>query len=185
MSINKLYRTKCYLIGPIEKSPDSGVGWRRYIASKLESIGIIVYDPCNKPFEADNSLLDETPFFQDKVKALRSDGRYDELSKIIREVRIYDLRLVDLADFIIFNYDPDVQTCGSWEEFFVSNSSKKVIFFICDKGMDRVPTWVFGVIPHKFIYKSITEVVDMLKSINSGEKEIDSDRWKLLKKEFR
>ena len=35
------------------------------------------------------------------------------------------------------------------------------------------------------LYDSIEEVVDMIKQINSGEKNIDSDRWRLLKKELR
>lgn len=183
--MNKLYRTKCYLVGPIEKAEDSGVNWRQQIAYHLNRMGIIVYDPCNKPFEAKNSLLDETPDFQKRIKELRASGRYDELSSIIKEVRIYDLRLVDLADFIIFNYDPDISTCGSWEEFFESNRSKKPIFFICEKGDDRVPTWVFATIPHKYIYNSLESVLDMLWDIHNGKKNIDSDRWRLLKKEYR
>ena len=39
--------------------------------------------------------------------------------------------------------------------------------------------------PHKYIYNTVEEIVDMLYAIDNGEKEIDSDRWRLLRKEFR
>ena len=42
-----------------------------------------------------------------------------------------------------------------------------------------------GMLPHHYIYDSIESVVNMIKKINNGEKEIDSDRWRLLKKELR
>ena len=44
---------------------------------------------------------------------------------------------------------------------------------------------MMGMLPHNYIYDSIEEVVDMVKQIDSGAKKIDSDRWRLLKKEIR
>jgi hypothetical protein len=44
---------------------------------------------------------------------------------------------------------------------------------------------MMGMLPHRYIYDSIEEVVDMIKAIDSGSKEIDSDRWRLLREELR
>ena len=42
-----------------------------------------------------------------------------------------------------------------------------------------------GMIPHKYIYDSVEEVLDIIHQIDRGEKEADSDRWRLLKPEYR
>jgi hypothetical protein len=39
--------------------------------------------------------------------------------------------------------------------------------------------------PHKYIYDSVDNISKMLIKIDNGKKEIDSDRWRLLKKEYR
>jgi len=39
--------------------------------------------------------------------------------------------------------------------------------------------------PHKYIYNSLDEIVEMLYAIDNGDKKIDSERWRLLKKEYR
>ena len=36
-----------------------------------------------------------------------------------------------------------------------------------------------------YIYNSLDEIIEMLYAIDGGDKEIDSDRWRLLKREFR
>ena len=52
-------------------------------------------------------------------------------------------------------------------------------------GKKNTPLWIMGMIPHHYIYDSVSEIVDMIKNIDSGNKEIDSDRWRLLRKELR
>ena len=47
------------------------------------------------------------------------------------------------------------------------------------------PLWLLGMFPHKFFYDSINDILKMIEDINSGEREIDSDRWRLLKKDLR
>ena len=42
-----------------------------------------------------------------------------------------------------------------------------------------------GMIPHQYIYDTIEDVVEMLYEIDDGHKEIDSYRWRLLRKELR
>jgi hypothetical protein len=44
---------------------------------------------------------------------------------------------------------------------------------------------MFGTLPYKYFYESMKDVVDMLFKIDSGETEIDSSRWRLLKDGYR
>ena len=52
-------------------------------------------------------------------------------------------------------------------------------------GKAKAPLWMLGMFPHKYIYNSVEEIVEMLYAIDEGNKSIDSDRWRLLRKEFR
>ena len=52
-------------------------------------------------------------------------------------------------------------------------------------GKAKTPLWMLGMLPHKYIYNSVDEILDMLYAIDSGSKPIDSDRWRLLRKEYR
>ena len=52
-------------------------------------------------------------------------------------------------------------------------------------GKSKTPLWLLGMLPHKFIYNNLDEVIEMLYAIDNGIKPIDSDRWRLLKKDYR
>ena len=99
--------------------------------------------------------------------------------------RSYDLNLVDRSDFIIAHLLPDVASWGSAEEIVTAVRMKKPVFVSMEGGKTKTPLWMMGMMPHKYIYDSIEDVVDMIKRIDNGEKEIDSDRWRLLRKELR
>lgn len=181
-SKNILNGTRCYLVGAIENAADGGTGWRDFVKERLDPMGIKVFDPCDKPFVKD---LSETTEMQQLVKQLRRDGDYDRLAKVMKEIRIYDLKLVDISDFIFCYLDATVLSCGSWEELFVANRSKKPCFFVYRQGISQVPSWMFGTLPHKYFYGSLTEAIETIQNIDNGTKEIDNERWKLLRPEFR
>ena len=44
---------------------------------------------------------------------------------------------------------------------------------------------MMGQLPHKYIYDSLEEIVEMIKKIDSGQQSIDDDRWRLLNKPLR
>lgn len=175
-----LKKTKCYLVGGIEFC--NGRSWREYVTTKLLKVNIVVYNPFNKPFVKD---MNETESEQCELKELRENGLYDSLSEKMKEIRSYDLALVDKSDFIFFYLDLNAHLCGSYEEIFHANSIKRPIFLVCKQGKTRVPTWLFGTLPHKYIYNSLDEAIKMVEDIDSGTKPIDSDRWRLLRTEFR
>ena len=171
--------TRCTVIGHMQYADGRGV--REEVSEDLERLGIKLFDHYKQPFIMDVNEDEETH------RALRdaiTSGNYELVEKY-KEIRSYDLSLIDRSDFIIFVYDPEVVTCGSWEEFFTANRMKKPIFFVNTRGKHRTPMWVFWTIPHKYVYESVDAVVDMLKDIDGGTIPIDSDRWKLLRTQFR
>jgi hypothetical protein len=178
--LNNLYKTKAYLVGAIQYT--NGRAWRDEIIEKLNPLGIVCYNPYHKPFVKD---IDESEHLQADLQSLLKGEKFDEVAKRVKVIRCYDLALVDKADFIIAYIDPKIFTVGSWEEIFWANRIKRPIFLIIEGGKQACPLWIYGTIPHKYIYNNLDEVVNILTKIDSGEKEIDSDRWRLLKEEFR
>ena len=171
--------TRCTVIGHMQYADGRGI--RDGVAVELARMKIKIFDHYKQPYMMDVNEDEETH------RALRdaiTSGNYELVEKY-KEIRSYDLSLIDRSDFIIFVYDPEVVTCGSWEEFFTANRMKKPIFFVNTRGKHRTPMWVFWTIPHKYVYESVDAVVDMLKDIDGGTIPIDSDRWKLLRTQFR
>ena len=178
--MNKLRNTKTYLVGPMEYK--NGRGWREDFTKEMDKLGVVCFDPYKKPFIID---VDESEDSHATLTKLRAEGNYDEVSRVMKQIRAFDLGLTDKADFIVAYIDPAIFTVGSFEEIFWSNRMKKVIFLVVEGGKEKCPLWLFGTIPHKYIYKNMEEVVEVLKKIDSGEKVMDSERWRLLRPEYR
>lgn len=159
-----------------------GKPWRNNVEYQLKEMGIIVLNPYNHPFV--NSTQEDNDV-QFKLKDLIASEKYDEVSAIMKKVRSEDLRCVDIVDFVFCYINPHFPTCGAWEEMFSANYSKKPIFFVTEGGRAKTPFWVFGTIPHKYIYNTIDEALTTIKNIDNGTIPIDSDRWRLLRPSFR
>lgn len=178
--LNVLYRTKCTVIGPMQFH--DGTVIRDYFKNNLRDRNITVFDHYNNPF-LDECVKDDKST-GDTVKELMAAGNYKEVEKY-RKIRAYDLALIDKSDFIITNFIPNITMCGTWEEFFNANRQKKPIFFINEYDMKLTPHWVFWTIPLEYIYSSKEAVLETIYKIDDGLQEIDSDRWRLLKRDFR
>ena len=120
-----------------------------------------------------------------ETEAALKGGNFDKISERMKTIRSYDLNLVDRSDFVIAHLIPDVASWGSAEELVTAVRMKKPTFISIEGGKKACPLWLFGMFPHKYVYDSIEELMDMVKSIDNGDKEIDSDRWRLLKKDLR
>ncbi len=177
---NLLYRTKTYLVGHMQYL--SGRDWRGEVTDKLEPLGVTCFDPYNKPFMKD---VEEDEGTREEMNTWMKTKQYDRVTGRMKTVRAYDLNLVDRSDFIIAHLVPDVASWGSAEEIVTAVRMKKPVFVSMEGGKTKTPLWMLGMFPHKYIYNSLDEIVDMLYAINDGTKSIDSDRWRLLKKEFR
>lgn len=177
---NLLKKTKTYLVGHMQYL--SGRDWRQEVTKKLKPLGITCFDPYKKPFMKD---VAEDEASRQEMDTWMKTKQYDRVTEKMKTVRSYDLNLVDRSDFIIAHLVPDVASWGSAEEIVTAVRMKKPIFISMEGGKAKTPLWMLGMLPHKYIYNSLDEVVEMLYAINNGVKPIDSDRWRLLRKEYR
>lgn len=178
--MNILNKTKTYLVGHMQYV--SGRNWREEVTEKLSPLGVTCFDPYKKPFIKD---VDESEDSREEMDVWMKTKQYDRVTNKMKTVRAYDLNLVDRSDFIIAHLVPEVASWGSAEEIVTAVREKKPIFISMEGGKSKTPLWMLGMLPHKYIYNSLDEIVEMLYAIDSGSKEIDSDRWRLLRKEFR
>lgn len=183
---NILKGTRCYLIGGMEYVKD-GRSWRNLVKDHklgLGNIGITFFDPYDKPFIDEVQENEEARSIMD---TWMKEEKYDLVAERMKAVRGFDLRLCDLSDWFIVQINPSIASWGSAEELTTINRAKKPIFIFIDhpEGKKATPKWIMGMIPHKYIYNNLEELMLMLKNIDIGSVTIDSDRWKLLKEEYR
>ncbi len=177
---NLLYKTKTYLVGHMQYL--SGRDWREEVTEKLAPLSITCFDPYKKPFVKD---VEEDEASRIEMETWMKTKQYDRVSERMKTVRSYDLNLVDRSDFIIAHLVPDVASWGSAEELTTAIRMKKPTFISMEGGKSKAPLWLLGMLPHKYIYNSLDEVTEMLYAIDNEIKPIDSDRWRLLRKEYR
>ena len=177
---NILDKTKTYLVGHMQYL--SGRNWREEVTERLSPLGITCFDPYKKPFMKD---VAEDEASRQEMETWMKTKQYDRVTERMKTVRSYDLNLVDRSDFIIAHLVPDVASWGSAEEIVTAVREQKPVFVAIEGGKVKTPLWMLAMFPHKYIYNSIEEVVDIIKDIDSGKKRLDSGRWKLLKKEYR
>jgi hypothetical protein len=175
-----LEKTKCYMVGHMQYL--SGRNWREEVTEKLSSLKITCFDPYKKPFVKD---VEEDEASRQEMETWMKTKQYDRISEKMKTVRAYDLNLVDRSDFIIAHLVPEVASWGSAEEIVTAVREKKPVFISMEGGKSKTPLWMMGMLPHKYIYNNIEEIIDMIYAINDETKPIDSDRWRLLRKEFR
>lgn len=179
---NVLWGTRCYLIGHMENV--NGEGWRKFVKDQLEDRNITFFDPYFKPFVQD---IPEDENSRKEMLHWRETEQYDLVSQRMKQVRGYDLRLCDICDFFIVNINPKIASWGSAEEITTVIREKKPVFLAIDdiQGKKACPLWLFGVLPHKYIYNNVEEIITTIRAIDDGIVKLNSDRWKLLKPEVR
>jgi hypothetical protein len=160
----------------------NGEGWRRKVERELGRIGITAFNPYDKPFLKD---IGEGDGLRHELRERMKLGSYEEVAEKMRQIRIYDLNLVDRSDFVVAHIIPSIASWGSAEELSTAVRMKKPTFISVEGGKSNTPLWLLGMFPHQYFYDSIDDVIEMILKINSGEKEIDSDRWRLLREEYR
>lgn len=171
--MNRLKNQRVYLAGAIDRVPDRGAGWREDITPFLKNKGVVVFNPLNKPTEV-GAEDDSTHELKGKLK---SEGRYDELSSMMKVIRSIDLRLVDISDFLVVNLDITTHPCGTLEEIFWANRQKKPIIVHVEQGKQNAPDWLFGTIPHEMIFSTWDEVKDYLISVDTLDEVYPKGRW--------
>ena len=158
MSLNKnvLEKTRTYLVGHMQYA--NGRDWREEVERELLPLNIKIFNPYDKPFVKD---VDEDESARLKVAGDMGNGFYEDVAARMKEIRSYDLNLVDRSDFIIAHLLPDVASWGSAEEIVTAVRMKKPIFISMEGGKKETPLWMMGMLPHHYIYDSIEDVINM------------------------
>lgn len=172
--MNRLKNQRVYLAGAMDRVPDRGAGWRAEITPFLKEMGVVVFNPLNKPTEMGKED-NETHLAKCRLKEA---GRYGELSELMKTIRATDLRLVDISDFLVVNLDINTHPCGTLEEIFLANRSKKPVVVHIEQGKKHAPDWLFGTLPHDMFFSSWQEVREYLLHVNSSEEIQDLGRWR-------
>ena len=177
--MGKLDRAVCYLSGAMEKAQDHGVLWRKkFIRMSCETgLSIDYIDPTNKP-GGQNMRIGECHKIQND---LQRKGQFKELKKYVSKYRHYDLRFVDLSDFIIVMVDPTIPQWGTSNEIYVAEEQHKPIFIICEGGLYDLPRWLFDVVPLDRDFDSLNGAIEKLLALDRGEEELCED-WVLVRK---
>lgn len=162
-NLSRLNSLTVYLSGPCENAADSGVSWRKELTPFLTELGLKVLDPTSKLFKMSFGRTEEDEF--PHVKNLRNEGKFEELSKCMKEVVRVDLRMIDLSCLVVCQLDADQPTYGTIDELVVACSQKKPIYLCCKQGKKSIPLWLWGRIPYNHIYNNIEEIKEKLKTI--------------------
>ena len=173
--MNKLYGSKTYLVGAMDRVADHGAEWREWITPKLHDLGIMVYNPCNKKLKSDDDGVLEDDDSREARRQWKQDENY-MMFRTVKKIRSVDLRMVDTSDFLIANIDMDIHACGTYEEIVTANRQKKPVLVHCVQGKQAAPDWLFFMLPHQHIFSSWEELLAYLETVN-----IDGDdgtnRW--------
>ncbi len=172
--MERLKNQRVYLAGAMDRVADRGNGWRDSITPFLKELGIMVFNPIKKP----TTLGQEDEVTHRYKIKLKSEKKYNELSSLMKTIRAVDLRLVDISDFLIVNLDLEVHPCGTYEEIFLANRSKKPVIVHMTQGKEYAPDWLFGTIPHQMIFSSWVEIKEYLQYIHTNTLIEHHNRWR-------
>jgi len=184
--MGKLERAVAYLSGPMEFVADHGVEWRRKFIEllKKKNLKIDCIDPTNKPGGQDIKIGENK---EEQVR-LQQEGKWLQLRDYVRSYRRYDLRFVDISDFLVVVVDPRVPQWGTSNEVYFAEMQHKPMFFICDGGLYNLPRWLFDVVDIQDhngtrcnVFQSVEEVVQELVGIDMGDIPM-TDEWVLVRK---
>ena len=103
--------------------------------------------------------------------------RWDELREISKEVVLIDLRMVEVADFMIAYIDPDLHLCGTYDEVFESLRHRKPTLIVHKGGKARMSMWLRGKLNHNFVFDTFDDLYSYLEAIHDGTIEPDYTRW--------
>jgi len=173
MKEGRLSGMRCYLIGAMDRVADVGVGWRENISPFLIDRDIVVLNPCDKPIKIGHEGVED----RKRRRNLKNRHRWADLQKEIRLLRIVDLRMVDMSDFLICNLDTSIHTCGTYEELFWANRLKRPVLIHCEQGKGDVPDWLYGVFPHQFFFDTWKQLKTYVAKVHSGKNPDHYKRW--------
>ena len=160
-----------YLCGPIKDVSDDGTSWRDYITPKLKEYGLGVLDPCQKA-NGKEEIGDAKRKFKEII--MREDWKTlkEEFWPVVR----WDLRSVDVADFVIVDYNPEVNTVGTIHELVVASFEKKPILLKYNKSqLEKFNPWIGVFIKTHHFFPTWDDMFKYLDEVDAGR--LDTSLW--------
>lgn len=140
-SHNFLKGARVYLAGPMDfvssREAERKSGWRTRVKEYLDTLGVTVFDPWDKPairglFEygkEDATTIKERDRWTFEPTVEGSSTRA-ELAEYFWETMHIDLRMVDISDFVIAYCPTHVYSVGTVHEIVVARSQHKPVLFV-------------------------------------------------------
>jgi len=176
--MNRLNGLRCYLAGPIDYADDDGVGWRNRATAWLAQKGVQVMDPCNKPVVASiSSEYKEIEEEKIRLMTLKEEGKWDELTALMKPIAHVDLRMLDRSDFVLVYINMNEKPFGTIWELKTALDQKKPTLVMVEGGKANVSNWIFGVMNHNWIFGEWSELFSYLHSIDQNTRDADLTRW--------
>lgn len=172
---NRLAGARAYLCGAMDRANDGGIGWRNALKPFLKNLGIHVIDPCDKPIDIGLENIEERSYREQ----LKKEKKFAQLSKDMKLIRITDLRLSDISDFLIVHLDTQIHACGTYEEISWANRQKKPILIMIEDGLEAMPDWMFGMLPYQHFFESWNDLKEYIRHIHedAGAEKEHMKRW--------
>lgn len=168
-----------YEIGPMDfVSRDKGKGWRKDLTEYCEQFGILCLNPYEKPLNeihGEHALEDDINAM--KVKDLLEHNRFDEAAKRMKFVRGSDLRMCDIAHWVVAKLDFDTIMTGTLEEIVTCNRAKKPVIIWSSVPKNKIPPWYFGMLPHELFFETFDEVKEYIRHIHEDDNIDTLNRW--------
>jgi hypothetical protein len=141
MTKHHLRGTRAYLSGPMDfvasRANEKKYGWRNRVSEFLQSYGVTVFDPWNKPQirglyeygkEDEKSIgVRDNWTFDPKEKGIEARG---ECASSFWETMHIDLRMVDVSDFVIAYCPTNIYSVGTVHEIVVARQERKPVLFV-------------------------------------------------------
>lgn len=179
-----LHRTKAYLCGNLEYEAEGFTKeWRNYFKEQTKDMGIICFSPLDKVFQDFGEP--ETHGFQSHLKKALHEGKYQYVHEEMKVVRDRDLRMVDLANFLVCVINPNVPTIGTIDEVLTGLEQRKpVLMIIPGLGYKGLALWLCSYFKPHWVYSSIDDAIAELRRIDSGEIKLNTKYWRIPNAEY-
>jgi hypothetical protein len=156
--------------------------WRNTLKERLSGLGIVWLDPCDKPI----SIGRETEETQAEMLKAREDGYVEYVKKQMDIIHAIDRRMVDVSDFLIFNYSAGVVTTGTHQELAWASDQNKPIIARIEGGKKKAPLWWFAELQPDLFCETWDEVDEYLRFANAIHPDFlptwSNNRWLLFNK---
>lgn len=138
--------TRAYLSGPMDfvsnRATEKRCGWRVRMKAYLQSLGVTVFDPWEKPrvrglheygIEDTKTINRRDTWSFDATK--KGSKQRAELAEYFWETMHIDLRMVDLSDFVVAYCPTNIYSVGTVHEIVVAREQHKPVLLVSSPVM--------------------------------------------------